>query len=485
MMAARLGGAFTRATGGLRRLLHRRGVRPALFALAGVAGALAALLLAPSGAYQVGPGEVRVAAHPSFRGATVLALPPFGTVEARTHDAPLTITLSPSTIDVPDVERLLERRPSQEALLSGLVRDRDRALIRLALRLGATGAAGGLLAFLLLRGRRVRDAAAAAAAGALVVAVLLALTLVTFDQRAFRDYRLTGAISRAPELVGPAEELAERFEAFRRQLDRTGSAAFRVYRFLAEQSTLPADAVRVLHISDLHLNPVGLDVALQVAGQFDVAAVVDTGDITAEGTDVEAAFVRRIPEFRVPYVFVRGNHDSAATEGMVRIQPNAIVLDGETTTVAGITFFGVGDPLYTPGSDLTTSQQRQAKERFAPSVARMVAEHGPAPDAVLVHDRVIARDLVGEVPLVLAGHGHRFFGRADGDTLTLAVGSTGAAGLQTLEPQAGEPIALQVLYFDRATRRLLAYDRIEVQGPRQEFFLQRTVLGEPEEREAG
>lgn len=465
-----------RAAGRLGRAVRSRPARLAAFAAAAAAAALGILPVASPAGYTIGPGDVRVEAGPARTGRTVIAIPPFGTVEAHTHAAPLRLTLSPATVDVPDLERLLARQPSTRTFVAGLQRERDRALLQFGLRLLAVGGGAGILAFLVLRGRRLSEAAASVVAGALVPVVLYGWALAGFDPTAFRAPRLTGALIRAPALVGPVEQLADRFEAFRKQLDVVGAASFSIYRFLGEQSVVPPDAIRILHLSDLHLNPVGYDVALQVARQFQVAAVVDTGDVTAQGTDVEASFVGRIGEFGVPYLFVRGNHDSAVTQGTVRIQPGAIVLDGDTAEVEGLTFFGVGDPIFTPGGDFTVGQQREAKERFAPEVLAMVSELPSPPDVVLIHDRLIARDLPGRVPLVLSGHGHRWFAAENEGTLILGVGSTGAAGLQSFTPESGEPIALQVLYFERGSRRLVAYDRIEVTGPRQQFFLERTIV---------
>ena len=37
---------------------------------------------------------------------------------------------------------------------------------------------------------------------------------------------------------------------------------------------------RILHVSDVHLNPVGVEVIRQLAERFEVDAVLDTGDVT-------------------------------------------------------------------------------------------------------------------------------------------------------------------------------------------------------------
>jgi hypothetical protein len=51
----------------------------------------------------------------------------------------------------------------------------------------------------------------------------------------------------------------------------------------------------------------------------------------------------------------------------------------------------------------------------------------------------------------------------DGTTL-LVEGSTGGAGLRGLQGEEPEPLTCSVLYFDRVTDRLLAYDRVSLDG---------------------
>jgi hypothetical protein len=188
----------------------------------------------------------------------------------------------------------------------------------------------------------------------------------------------------------------------------------------------------------------------------------------------------------------------------VASNPNAVVLDGDGAEVAGLQFWGIGDPRYTPDkSEPVGGQSEQERaSAFAPVVAdRLERGEPPAVDVALVHDARMAEDLGGRVPLVLAGHGHKprsdtidppaedeDGGEDDGedgegtgsttteattttsggeepdDTLLLVEGSTGGGGLRAL--QGGEPLPLtaSVLYFDPDTHRLLAYDRIRVAG---------------------
>ena len=60
--------------------------------------------------------------------------------------------------------------------------------------------------------------------------------------------------------------------------------------------------MRVLHISDLHLNPTSYDIVESVVEQFGIDVVVDTGDSTDLGTVAELPYVNAIGRLEVPYV---------------------------------------------------------------------------------------------------------------------------------------------------------------------------------------
>jgi predicted phosphodiesterase len=175
----------------------------------------------------------------------------------------------------------------------------------------------------------------------------------------------------------------------------------------------------------------------------------------------------RIGDIEVPYLWVRGNHDSAVTAAAVAAQPNAVVLAGDAEVVAGLRFWGVADTRYTPDKDQPTGRdvERDRAEAVAPQVAaRLAADEPPPIDVVLVHDARMAGELGGEVPLVLAGHTHEPREDSIDGTTLLVEGSTGGAGLRSLRGDEPEPLTCTVLYFDPATARLVAYDRITVRG---------------------
>jgi predicted phosphodiesterase len=250
----------------------------------------------------------------------------------------------------------------------------------------------------------------------------------------------------------------------------------------------------------MHLNPGAWTVVRSVVEQFKIDVVVDTGDINDWGTEVEESYVNSIALLKVPYIYIRGNHDSASTSQAVARQPNAIVLENGVTTVDGLTFAGIGDPRFTPDkqtrsgdSELTDKTLAQV-EGVGARLARTVELQNGKVDIAMVHDPMSANPLAGHVPIVLAGHTHersvRWIEPAPGAlptttqpperTLLMVQGSTGGAGLRGLESGTPLPLAMSVLYFttpEGANRPTLqAYDDIHVGGTGvAQVFLERKV----------
>jgi predicted phosphodiesterase len=258
---------------------------------------------------------------------------------------------------------------------------------------------------------------------------------------------------------------------------------------------------RVLHVSDLHLNPAAWPIMRTVVEQYDVDVIVDTGDITDWGTGTESElYVGSIRLLRVPYVYVRGNHDSeSVTQAAVAAAPNAVVLDDDVVPVAGLTFAGIGDPRFTPDqrtdphTEDAAEVRQQAVVDSGAELAATIRSSGEPVDVAAVHDPLATGPLDGLAPLVLAGHTHErrvgpMFPPAEGEeepepeqTLMMVQGSTGGAGLRGLEGETPEPLALSVLYFDQE-RQLVAYDDITVGGHGlSEAAVQRHLLDRPPE----
>ena len=482
------------------------GLRVVVFALAG-----ASLAVAVFGHVQakVGPFETTLAARPSLTGETVVHLAPLGTIRLDTHDWPVSLDLRLDEIGLADAERIAENPAAIDRLGDDAADQVRAALVGLALKCGVVALLGGIAGALAAR-LSWRTAVAGAGVAMLFVSSLGVGAAATFRPDAVAEPRYTGLLTQAPTAVGDIEQVLARFGEYRAQLSDLVDNMAALYLAGSELPTFAPDSetIRVLHVSDIHLNPQAFDMMARLTEQFGVDVIADTGDLTDWGTDPETQLLAEIGDLGVPYVYVRGNHDSRRTQEAVAAQPNAVVLDGGAATVAGLRFWGIGDPRYTPDkSDQGGGTEQERAEAFAPVVAERLGDDRPPPiDVVMVHDRRMALDLGGEVPLVLAGHTHEArqrvieprspedddatsseatgatedgssttagdeagAGDSDGsggtdgeDTLLLEEGSTGGAGLRGLQGEEPEPLTASILYFDPETRQLVAYDRITV-----------------------
>jgi predicted phosphodiesterase len=229
-------------------------------------------------------------------------------------------------------------------------------------------------------------------------------------------------------------------------------------------------------VSDLHLNPAGFDLVRQVVDQFPVDAVLDTGDITDWGSAPENQLIGSVGALPVAYVYIRGNHDSAATAALIDAQPNATVLDDSAVTVAGIQVVGTPDPRFTP--DKSAAEDPSSLEGTGEDLAEFAGSLDRPAAIALVHDPKQAPGLDGVVPLILAGHTHeRTVTRLDRGSLLMVQGSTGGAGLRGLQGDYPEPLTCTVLYLDPVTGVLRAYDDITLGGLGEtEVTIERTVV---------
>ncbi len=452
----------------------------ALVALAvGVGGATVALLLAGRLTYPIGPFTVELLARPGTP-ATEIALPPLGEIHADTHLAPLTLRATLQSVDPEQLATLVQER-SVESLVILVERATGEAVRSHAVRAIAIALAGAVAAGLLVHRTNPRSALGAAVSGALAVAVVGAATLATYRPEAFREPTYTGSLRLAPELVGPIEAAGERIAAFRAELRRLVGGTVRAYGELAAQPSPTSGATVVLHISDIHASPLGMDFAQQLAATFGADLVIDTGDITSFGSPLESSVLDRIPQFGVPYLFVRGNHDSATVAAQIENLPNGETLDSEAVTVEGITIAGGAHPLFTPDPS-TTFTDEEVEVAVAEAGAELATRiAGTDPDVLAVHDDRMAEASAGDVPLVVSGHFHRFDAEVRQGTLFLRTGSTGGGGLDTFLIDEPLPLAAEILYFEGFPPRLVAIDRITLEPDSRELRAERELVSELEE----
>ncbi|MEV0197087.1 metallophosphoesterase [Nonomuraea sp. NPDC050691] len=455
-----------------------RASKVAAVLLVAAAGAWLGIFLSGTVRAQVGPVETGMSLRPAWRGETVVDASPLGTLTFHTHDAPLRLRISLENIDQERAKALLED-PRLTDRLPGIV-ERDlldgvRALvIRSLLCAGAGALVVGVLVF-----RRPKVALLGLLAASVGLAGTGALAAYTFRPNSLVEPRYSGLVAAAPSLVGSAESIVTKFESYRSQLTKLVTNVSKLYDTVSTLPVYDGDprSIRVLHVSDIHLNPIAWNVIRSLKDQFAVDMIVDTGDISDHGTKPENKFVEEIGRLGVPYVFTRGNHDSMTTQKAVAKQKNAVVLDDKSQNVGGLTIYGLGDPRFTPDKSVAVDSDPAKLEQWGRDHLAKVGK----PDLVAVHDGIIGRGFSGATPMVLAGHAHaRSTTLLPTGTRVLVQGSTGGAGLRALEHAEPTPVQASVLYFDRETKRLQAWDDITLGGlGEQSVYIQRHVEQNP------
>ncbi len=514
-----------------RRELRDRLVRLLILVTVVLTGSALGAALAPAVATEAGPLHAEVRVRLSLSPGVKVLLPPAGEVSFSTHRVPVAVEASIVTVDLARARELIDSPSALDALQSSAPDDLRAAAIQAAALTALFAALGALGLALLVYRTRWRDVVAVVASVVLLLGALTATTALTFKPDRFAQPQFSGLLSQAPYIAAQADGLLQRLQGYRAGVASIVQAVTTLYGM---RGALPAagdvgdDVTTVLHVSDLHSSPLGFDLTQRLVQNFNVDLVVDSGDITTWGSEVESANLSWIGRLDVPYVFVRGNHDSGRTAQVIAQYPNAHVLDaagGQVTEVAGLVVAGIGDPVFTPatggarpavgvpspatstaapgtptGAAPPVDPQIRAGRQLAGTIDRWNLDNPDRPvDLAVIHEPYAVPPLAGKVPLVLDGHFHsrniEWDDSGDSPTLVMREGSTGGAGIsadfQAIEAGNPLPLSATLIYIARAGDRagqVVAYDEVTVGGfGTASATVQRTVLraGEEPSQDAG
>jgi predicted MPP superfamily phosphohydrolase len=463
---------------GLSRRHLRRAAGLAATVAVGLAGAWLGMSALARQTVALGPFRVQVSSG-FGRGVTDISLPPLGRLSADTHVAPLRFTATLQDVEVRELADTVSRR-GIDHLVDQVQTEAAQEVRPYALRLLAAAVMGSLALGLLVFRKRWRSIAVATLACLVTVGGMEVVAWQTYRPAAFLSPTFSGSLSLAPELIGPARTALDRIDEVRAELSRVLAGATRVYASIDAGPLGLGNEIRVLHVSDLHLSPLGVEFMRNVAESFQVQFIVDTGDLTSFGSPAEQFFLSEIASVHLPYVFVRGNHDSTAIEDAMRRIPGVIVLDGTARQVGDLFVYGRGHPVFTPDR-LAALDDEEIAEALAAEGMQVSADvsAGEPPAILAVHDDRMAEAAAGLVPLVLSGHFHAPSARVVNGTLFLRVGSTGGAGANVFTQEGGVPLSAEILYFDRAgTNGLVAYDLIQQSPESGSLVVERHLVAE-------
>ncbi len=455
-------------TADLTRTPHPFGRALGLVAVV-VLGAWLGLLVVGSVRTSVGPMDTRMQLRPSLTGGTKIDVSPLGALELNSHVAPIRLDVEVDRLDPVRSEALVDHPERISGMQEEVAGDVAHGTLDLAVRSCAAVVAGATALGLAVY-RRPRRALAAGGLALTLLAASGGVAYATWNPKSVLEPKFSGLLSSAPSVVGNARNIVSEFDVYQRELARLVTNVTKLYDVT---STLPAyepdpSTIRVLHVSDIHLNPASWKIISSLVEQYEIDVIVDSGDTMDHGTAAENAFLDPIEDLGAPYVWVRGNHDSLATQKYLKKLKNTHVLDGgKAVDVAGLRFAGIGDPQFTP--DRSEKQEGDAVEEMAginlaTSLFEEAAKSRPV-DVAVAHNPTAARKTDGAVPLVLAGHvHHQEMEVMERGTRLRIEGSTGGSGLRAVEGEHPDPVETSVLYLDRATKRLQAWDEIKLGG---------------------
>ncbi|MEV7491280.1 metallophosphoesterase [Streptomyces anulatus] len=434
-----------------------------------VLGAWLGLLAVGSIRTPVGPMDTNMTLRPSLTGGSKINVSPLGALELDSHSAPLRLDVDVDRLDPERSQALVDQPERFSRLQDEVTRDVAAGTRELAVR-SCIAVVSGATALGLVVYRRPRRALAAGGLALTLLAASGVSAYATWNPKSVLEPKFSGLLSSAPSLVGDARSIVTEFDIYQQELARLVTNVTKLYD---ATSTLPVyqpdpGTIRVLHVSDIHLNPAAWHIIASLVEQYEIDVIVDSGDTMDHGSAAENGFLDPVRDLGAPYVWVRGNHDSPITQAYLEKFRNVRVLDdGKAVNVGGLRIAGTGDASFTPdrtgpGGNKAAAQLEGA--RLA-SALRDQERAGTPVDIAVAHDPNTARETDGTVPLVLSGHLHRRINEQLKLGTRLKVeGSTGGGGLRAVQNEKPEKVHASVLYMDRSTRRLQAWDEITLGG---------------------
>ena len=436
-----------------------------------LAGTLIGVALFGHGKAAVGPLQTVLSLQPTFSGGTLIELGPLGEISFASHSGLVGVKIEVKSMTPALATDLVSSNDKIDKLRSSVTDNLRSSFINVAIKAIIAGAIFSLL-FMLLAFRSFKRSVISFILSLVISSAVAISAYLSYQPQAITQPVYRGLVQAAPSLIGSAKDIADNFDKYRDQMAGLLSNVTTLYNAgeNLQDYSLPDDSIKVLHISDLHLNPQGWDMVKLLTKNFKVSVIVDTGDISDHGTPAEDPYLAEIGKLKVPYIYVRGNHDSKHTQEVISNFPNAYVLDNSAILINGLTFAGVGDPRFTPDkseeyNEINDLDVATTARSFATYLRGAISGEPIKPDLILVHDPAMAKELLSLSPLILAGHLHHRSSKFLDETTQLMVqGSTGGSGLRALTDGKADSLEATILHFDPVTKKLIAWNNVTMSG---------------------
>lgn len=448
--------------------------------LTAIIGAVLGVHFLGSTVYDVEGLSLRMSIEPARYGQTVIDLSPFGSITAPTHAAPLELHIKLHYIGTDLAARILGPSEDGIAFLSNLRELLPQLFYKFALKQVAVAWAGAFILVLALWRPRLKYAVLSALTASLIFAFTLGYGATTYNLQAFREPQYTGVISLATRIIPEPDKLLNRLSEVENQ---TRLLVVNIRQLFTSVNGLTIlgnpeqedDVVKVLLVSDLQSNPVGVEFIQALARNFRVHLVIDAGDLTDLGSPLETNMATGLAEIDLPYIFAPGNHDTPDTIEFMRNLKNTVIVNGKITRAAGLNILGMPEPL-SQGPEVTaeTTQWNKLLDEQAELLLQAASPEQPV-DLVVVHHPRVARQLAGTYPLIVTGHTHQQSIHFSNNSIIINPGSSGAAGARGLYTDQVVPYSAVILYV-KPGKGPTAADTIKYDPLSDRFYIERKLL---------
>ncbi len=419
--------------------------------------------------------DLKLSAHP----VTIIDFPPIGRIKGSTHKFPINLKLTLMAIYQERLEGVIDEFSSKQELID-LLTIKVKTIIQLfIIRLVVIAILGGIIGASIISFDR--HSIIIGTITAIIVVLVFALsTYYSYDINAFNDPNFEGMLAAAPWMIGLIQEGLDSIDqlGYEMQLIASNMAElFSKVETLRPLSRVAGD-LKILHISDIHNNPVALPFVEEIVKSFGVDVIIDTGDITDYGTPLEGELLNKINHLEIPYIFIGGNHDSPEIVEEMNQFENVIVLQSDVVNIKGLVIAGIEDPA--AQSNQIAPVEEDALEEYQRGLEALVQRLDVTPDIVIIHNYKVADRIIGKIPLLLHGHDHSFKIYEVEDTTVIDAGTTGAAGLRGLQSEEGIPYSVALLHYDKLEKKekwmLNVIDIIKFYDRHSGFILERKLI---------
>ena len=429
---------------------------------------------------QIGPLKAEVALSFDIgdlsSGGTTADFGVAGGIDAPTHTGPVKLTIRPESPDTTDEEvQKFIREPRKLTQYLPTVADDIRPAVENAGKRAGLLFLGGAFAPVIIGATLNPERRSRLARGALIpllasvggVAYIGYETASSYNPNAASELRPTGLVKDVLTEIGDVRTIIHNYKDYVNQLGDKVDYYLKSRQGLEGLSANDRSLTPVLVVSDLHCNIGSYPILEKVVASIQPELVLDAGDSTDYGTDLENRCFQDIQKFKIKdgrYVVVGGNHDTKTTTDAYKSLDKATVLEGEVVDVAGFRIFGMASPVYSPEHNGSTADDIALNQAANDMARTLDAEEEPV-DILLFHHPKTSKKVVrlesDKIGLSVSGHTHKRDLQVIKGVPVYTEGSTGAAGLRGFEHEEPTLMEFSIIYFNE-NKEAVAMDNVSV-----------------------